>query len=81
MRLSGGVGKLRKLNVEADEEPKVDPDAEKEITDVDKNEEKEEEGATTNVDNNGTVSHPDIEPTESENVEEEKNVDNVIVIR
>ena len=81
MRLSGGVGKLRKLNVEADEEPKVDPDAEKEITDVDKNKEKEEEGVTTNVDNNGTVSHPNIEPTESENVEEEKNVDNVIVIR
>ena len=60
----------------------MDPDAEKEITDVDKNEEKEEdEAATTVVDNNGTVSHPNIEPTESENVEEEKNVDNVIVIR
>ena len=84
MRLSGGVGKLGKLNVKAEEEPKVVPDIEKENTDVDNintNTKEEESAATTVVDNNGTMSQPNIEHTETENIEEEKNVDNVIVIR
>ena len=79
MRLSGGVGKLRKLNVEADEEPKVEADAEKEHSDVEKAKEEEKELAV--VGTNGTISHPNIESIENENIEEEKYVDNVNVIR